>query len=144
MAIEESRWLAAKFGKAAVGPDKVEVGSDPLPPSSPASTGQTDATLRNDQAQANRVDEEQRRAGAAEKARVSEITMPDSTPTEDDVVEIGDVTMVRNKAEGYEAVYQLDKSPFFVYRDGEQVRPSEAMGVLFDALRGLKKGSKKA
>jgi hypothetical protein len=120
-------------------PIVVSHGTDPLPARSDASAGQTDATLRFDAAEANRADAAQREAQAAEKMAVKEITMPDTTPTVDDIAIIGDVSIVRSKISGYERSFTRNPQDFIVYLGDEQVEPSKSLGVVFDALRAASK-----
>lgn len=109
----------------------IETGSTPLE----QSRTKGDITLHVNAEAENRMAAEAREANAARKRAVQEIEMPDSTPTDADIAEVGNVRMVRNKAIGYEYEFQKDKSEFFVFLDGQRVRPSEALGVLFALLR---------
>ena len=63
------------------------------------------------------------------------IEMPDSTPTEDDTITVGNVRITRNKAVGFELEFSKDKSSFYVYRDGKKVEPSNAIEAIFLVLR---------
>jgi len=65
-------------------------------------------------------------ARAAKRQAVSEIVMLDRTPTAEDVVIVGEVTVVRNTTQGFEKRFQQGDSSHFVYLGDVKARPSEA------------------
>jgi hypothetical protein len=136
MAIDDSRWITAKYGKN-LGPDKVETGSTPLAPSSPAAAGQTDATLRNDYTAANAADKAQREEVAAKKAQVLEITQPSNEPAEDETVTLGNLSIFKNPLlNTYEAQFTRGgTASYIVAREGQWLLPGEAVKAIYDALK---------
>lgn len=121
--------------KGIIGPDRIENGSTPLAPSSPAAAHQTDATLRFDPAQANIADKKLREEEAAKRRNVQHIEMPDTTPGPDDVAILGNVRIERSKVSGWEKVMTRNPQDFYVYVEDVQVEPSAALGAIFDAVR---------
>lgn len=135
MAIDESRWIAAKYGKN-LGAEKVEQGNIPLQPSSPASAGQTDVTLRFDPAQANVADKALREAEAKEKAQVQHITQPSPEPQEDDVVTVGGVSMYPQTLRGFEANFTRGGHDPYVFEvEGMRLTAGEGLIKLYEALK---------
>lgn len=136
----DARILRAK----GLGPDRVENGQDALAPSSPASAGQTDATLRFDPAAANRADKSLREAEAAKKAAVQEITMPSADPAESNAVTVGSLRMYPQTISGYEANFTRGgHDPYVFEQDGERLTLAEGLRALYAALKTNTKEKKK-
>lgn len=93
-----------------------------------------DVTLHVNAEAENRNAAAEREARAAEKAKVTELVMPDSRPTDDDIVIIGNVRMEKNKATGFERRFQKFSEDYFIFVDSKliQHRPME---VLFNAIK---------
>lgn len=116
-----------------MGPDKVEDGVN-KPPSTDVAN---DVTIHFDAAAANAADKARREAEAERRRQVTQITTPDSTPTEEDVLILGPLMLVVNKSVGFERELQKDKNSVFVYVDDQRIRPSEAMLAIFNTLKGI-------
>ena len=144
MAISDERFIRAKYGN--VGPDRIENGTDKLAPSSPASAGQVDATLRFDAAEANRADKTLREEEAAKRRSVQHIEQPSNEPAEDAVVTLGNLTLFPNPlANTYEAQFTRGgTASYIVARDGQWLLPGEAVQAVYEALKAAQsdKGKK--
>lgn len=139
----EQRILAAKYGKH---PIKVENGTDPLPPSSPASAGQVDATLRFDAAQANAADKALREEEAAKRRGVQHIVQPSNEPEADVTATLGNLTIFPNPlVNTYEAQFTRGgTASYIVARDAQWLLPGEAVQAVYEALKAAQsdKGKK--
>jgi hypothetical protein len=119
--------------------DKIVIthGSEPLRPQ-PAGAGQIDATVRFDNSRAAQQAEAEAALEAVKAKRqareqAGEIVMPDATPADTLAVTIGDVTLSRSNADGWERKFSGD-SAYVVSRDGEVLKGYAAFEALAEAI----------